>query len=106
MRRRSFFRTLLAALAVPFVAKAVGPQTTLSSASATTPTAIPLNEQLGVDFDWSQIPELPGLMFLAEFPAEIEAMETIKTNGGDDMLLVLAGGLGYLVDQRGTVTRL
>ena len=90
MRRRAFFGTLLAALAAPFVAKAVAPPGLMLRRDAFALTSNPP----------------PVLKLFATLPAPIEAVETIKTNGGDDMLLVLAGGLGYLVDQHGTVTRL
>ena len=124
MKRRSFFRTLLAVLTAPFVTK-IGPP-----------------DQFSVDIDWSQIPapefglawmhpshptyqrirkqylsgrlaDVNGLDWyvdqnikpFAELPTgPITAMETVKSNTGEELIAVVSGGVGYLVDKHGKVT--
>lgn len=42
----------------------------------------------------------------AEFPVPIEAMQTVTSSAGNDMLIIISGGLGYLVDRHGVAKRL
>ena len=98
VNRRSFFATLLAALSAPFVAKAAAP------------VVWPAN-QFGIDFEWPAIekaqPRWPaGLKPFAVFPAPIESMQTVTMDGDETHLLVIAGGVGYLVDKHGNQTML
>lgn len=81
--RRSFFGTLLALVTVPLVAKAT---------SARQPF---LHHQSPAIDPWPLKP-------FAEVNAPIEDMITIPTNGGHELLLVVSGGTGYLVDRRGS----
>ena len=169
--RRSFFGTLLAALAVPFVAKAAAPeyvpidpvdpelyyspqwgrlqfQRGLAVMTQTISEVSPhrcvlilnrepssgvvvvrfensvtlrferpledrfsplevhwrINSTKGIEIEHGQRFDVDPTPF-ATFPADIEAFESIKTNG-DELLLVVAGGLGYLVDEHGKVSPL
>lgn len=92
MNRRSVLRRLAAAvLGVPLVRELPG--------------IAPVPEPIGGPYDRPKL-TINRLKPFATFPAPIEAMETIKTNGHEDMLLVIAGGVGYIVDKQGTVTPL
>ena len=120
MKRRSFFGTLLALLTAPFVAKVVpaddfGPHTALPAPNgvALNPKAFEIAmEPLGcvspgtyVHYLSPAIDPFPFKPF-CEFDAPIEAMQTITTTGGDERLLVLAGGIGYVLDRHGVAKRL
>jgi len=111
MRRHAFFGTLLALVAAPFVGKATAADACTCSQRFRGDGYHQSSCGLIEIRTWKPpglVPfKPPGLVPFAEFPAEIEAMETVwSANGDDDMLLVVSGGLGYLVDQHGTVTRL
>jgi hypothetical protein len=93
MNRRAFFGTLLAVMSVLFLPKRQAPRPKLT-----------INKFPGFIGPSPIDPSFPFKPF-AELPADIEAMDTIKTNG-DELLLVVCGGTGYLVDKHGTMTRL
>ena len=106
MKRRSLFRLALAAVAAPFVTKKVvedfGPHTAMPA-----PKGIAFNpDAFKVAMESLDRGPFPPLTPFAEFDAPIEAMQTITSTAGDEMLLVISGGLAYIVDRHGTVTRL
>ena len=120
MKRRSLFRLVLGAitagLARPWWTRdkshqlgSFGATPTVNGEDFGPHTALPAPDGLAFrkdafEFGWHHEP-FPFKLF-AEFPAPIEAMETIKSNAVDEHLLVIAGGIAYIVDKHGVAKRL
>ena len=107
MKRRSFFGTLLALVTARFAVKAVAPEGLAFRKDAFKMAMEPLGSTTRPRLT---INRMPSMLFpfkpFAEFDAPIEAMATIKSNASDDMLLVISGGIGYIVDKHGVAKRL